>query len=139
MSAAAATQPGQSAARCRLNPRPPWPPQPPGPASGAAPAEQPELPPPPPANLIGSWKAQAAPEVSIMLTLQDDGQFGWEVDTKGQKQSISGHAGFKDGVLVLLQQDGPPLVGKITQDDANKFVFAPDGAGNKAPGLTFTR
>ena len=113
--------------------------QPPGPASGAAPAEQPELPPPPPANLIGSWKAQAAPEVSIMLTLQDDGQFGWEVDNKGQKQSISGHAGFKDGVLALLQEDGPPLVGKITQDDANKFVFAPDGAGDKAPGLTFTR
>ena len=101
--------------------------------------QQPEPPPPPPASLVGVWKAQASPDVSIALTLEADGKFAWEVDTKGKKQTLNGVAGFKDNTLALLQQDGPPLVGKVTQDGANKFVFAPDGAGNKAPGLTFTR
>jgi hypothetical protein len=101
--------------------------------------QQPEPPPPPPASLVGVWKAQASPDVSIALTLEAGGKFAWEVDTKGNKQTLDGVAGFKDNTLALLQQDGPPLVGKITQDGANKFVFAPDGAGNKAPGLTFAR
>jgi thioredoxin-like negative regulator of GroEL len=136
-SAASPAQPGQSVPVSPTQPATVTAEQPP--AQAATTTEQPELPPPPPAKLVGSWKAQAAPDVSIMLTLQDDGQFGWEVDNKGQKQSISGHAGFKDGVLALLQEEGPPLVGKITQNDANKFVFAPEGAGDKAPGLTFTR
>ena len=108
----------------------------------APPAESPDQqapPPPPPAQMAGTWKAQPAPDVSISLTLQPDGQFAWEVDTKGQKQSISGNAGFKDNELALFQQEGPPLIGKVTQSDAKKFVFAPTGAGDKAPGLTFTK
>jgi tetratricopeptide (TPR) repeat protein len=112
----------------------------PAPAGGAnSQTQQPEPPPPPPANLVGAWKSQASPDVSIALTLDADGKFAWEVDTKGNKQTLNGIAGFKDNTLALLQQDGPPLVGKVTLDGANKFVFAPDGAGNKAPGLTFTR
>jgi hypothetical protein len=102
-------------------------------------SQQPEPPPPPPASLIGAWKAQASPDVSIALTLEADGQFSWEVDTKGNKQALNGVAGFKDNTLALLQQDGPPLVGKVTQNGPNLFMFAPDGAGSKAPGLTFTR
>ncbi len=101
--------------------------------------KQPDAPPPPPASLVGVWKAQASPDVTIGLTLEADGKFAWEVDTKGHKQALAGIAGFKDNTLALLQQDGPPLVGKISQDGPNKFVFAPDGAGDKAPGLTFTR
>ncbi len=86
-----------------------------------------------------SGRLRLSPDVAIALTLEADGKFAWEVDTKGNKQTLNGVAGFKDNTLALLQQDGPPLVGKITQDGANKFVFAPDGAGNNAPGLTFTR
>ena len=87
----------------------------------------------------GRGRPRPSPDVSIALTLEADGKFAWEVDTKGKKQTLNGVAGFKDNTLALLQQDGPPLVGKVTQDGANKFVFAPDGAGDKAPGLTFTR
>ena len=96
--------------------------------------QQPEPPPPPPASLVGVWKAQASPDVSIALTLEADGKFAWEVDTKGKKQTLTGVAGFKDNTLALLQQDGPPLVGKVTQDGANKFVFAPKAPADKAPG-----
>ena len=131
--------------------RPPWrrpagtPAQPTAVAANQPPAEaprrrrvgtvnrsSPEPPPPPPASLVGVWKAQASPDVAIALTLEADGKFAWEVDTKGNKQTLNGVAGFKDHTLALLQQDGPPLVGKVTQDGANKFVFAPDGAGTSA-------
>ena len=107
----------------------------------AAPVEAPEqsVPPPPPAQMAGTWKAQPAQGVSITLKLQEGGDYAWEVDSNGQKQSISGKAGFKDNELALFQQEGPPLVGKVTQSDANKFTFAPTGAGEKAPGLAFTK
>ena len=95
--------------------------------------------PPPPTELQGIWKAQPAPDVTISLTLKPEGVFQWVVDNKGQKQTLEGQAGFQNGTLALLQNQGPPLVGKVTQSDPNKFVFAPPGTGNKAPGLTFTR
>ena len=89
--------------------------------------------------MAGTWKAQPAPDVAITLTLQEDGEFAWEVDSKGQKQSLAGKAGFKDNELAPFQQEGPPLIGKVTQTEPNKFVFAPTGSGDKAPGLTFTK
>jgi tetratricopeptide (TPR) repeat protein len=108
------------------------------PAEGQPQAEQ-EPPPPPPASLVGTWKAQPAPDVAISLTLQADGQFSWEVDSKGQKETLTGQAGFKDSTLALLQAEGPPLVGKVTEEGANKFVFSPAGTGQKGAGLTFTK
>src|SRR5271157_3241113 len=114
--------------------------------AGASPAQpppaeqppQPEPPPPPPASLVGTWKAQPSADLSIALTLQADGQFAWEVDSKGQKQTLTGQAGYKDNTLALLQENGPPLVGKIAEAGGTKFVFTPTG-GQKAPGLTFTK
>lgn len=125
-------------------------PPPPGPAPAGAPAQgagtqagavasAPSPPPAPPAALDGNWKAQPAPEVTIGLTLKDDGHFTWDVDTKGQKQSIEGQAGFQDGNLILQQAQGPPLVGKVTQNKPDSFVFAPPGSGDKGGGLVFHR
>ena len=109
-------------------------------AAGAEQPQEPELPPPPPANLVGTWKAQPSPDLSIALTLQADGQFAWEVDSKGQKQTLTGQAGFKDNTLALIQEEGPPLVGKIALAGDNKFSFSPPtGAKAKNPGLTFTK
>jgi hypothetical protein len=108
------------------------------PATGEQP-EEPPPPPPPPASMAGTWTTKPAPDVTITLNLDKDGQFTWEVDTKGQKQTIGGQAGFKDNELALLQSEGPPLVGRVTQSSPDKFVFAPEGAGDKATGLTFTR
>ena len=63
----------------------------------------------------------------------------WDVDTKGQKQTLQGQAGFQDNTLILQQPEGPPLVGNVTQDAPDKFVFAPPGAGDKGGGLVFNR
>jgi hypothetical protein len=111
----------------------------PTPAAPGPAQDQQETPPPPPASLVGTWKAQPAPDLSIALTIQADGKFTWEVDSKGQKETLSGQAGFKDSTLALLQAEGPPLVGKVSDEAAGKFVFTPAGAGDKAPGLTFTK
>jgi len=135
--AVAATSPGQPAAAGTA--QPPTASAPVEASAAGDQAEQPPPPPPPPASMAGTWKTKPSPDVSITLTLQADGQFSWEVDTKGQKQSISGQAGFKDNELALLQAEGPPLVGKVTQNSPDQFVFAPEGAGDKATGLTFTR
>lgn len=89
--------------------------------------------------MAGKWTAKPSPDVTVSLVLQKDGTFSWEVDDKGRKQTIEGHAGFKDDTLALLQTEGPPLVGKITRSGNDKFVFAPPGTNAKAPGLTFTR
>jgi hypothetical protein len=107
--------------------------------AGTTADQQQQPPPPPPAELIGNWKAQPAPDVTIALAIQADGQFSWVVDTKGQKQTITGNAGFKDNTLALLQPEGPPLVGEVTQQGANTFHFSPAGARDKDSGLTFTK
>jgi hypothetical protein len=96
-------------------------------------------PPPPPAALAGTWKANPSADVAITLTLNQDGAFTWVVDTKGDKQTLEGTAGFKDNTLALLQADGPPLVGKVKQGEANSFEFRPPNAPAQAPGLKFTR
>jgi len=117
-------------------------PIPPAAAAAEQPGQQPQPPPPPPppASLVGTWKAQPAADLTITLTLQADGKFVWEVDTKGEKQTLTGQAGFKDNTLALLQKAGPPLVGKVTEQGGNTFLFAPPAATlDKAPGMTFTR
>jgi predicted Zn-dependent protease len=138
--ATAATPTAGGQAQAQPQPQP----QPQPAAAGDAPAEaaSPEdapPPPPPPARLVGTWKAQPAKDVVIDLTLKEDGVFTWVVDTKGEKQSITGQAGFKDGVLALLQPEGPPLAGKVTEDGPNTFKFKPPGAPENVPGLTFNR
>src|SRR5262249_11972047 len=108
--------------------------------TGAAPAaEQTPPPPPPPAELAGAWKAQPAPDVTITLTLAADGAFTWTLSQKGKTESLQGQAGFQDNVLALNQEQGPPLVGKVTRDGGDKFTFKPSGAPDSVKGLEFTR
>jgi tetratricopeptide (TPR) repeat protein len=107
---------------------------------GAAPVSaEAQTPPPPPASLVGTWTAKPSKDVVISLTLGQDGAFTWKVHNKGQTQSLTGQSGFKDNQLALAQTDGPPLVGKVTQDAPDKFLFAPPGAGETAAGLMFMK
>ena len=101
--------------------------------------QEPPAPPPPPRNLVGTWKAHPTPELAIVLTLEETGEFSWEVETKGEKQTLVGKAGFQDSTLALLQPEGPPLVGKVTEEGPETFIFTPAGTGGKTPGITFTK
>ena len=104
----------------------------------AASGDSQPAPPAPPAHLVGTWTATPDPKVKITLVLKEGGEFSWAVTQDGRTQTIQGQAGFQDDVLILAQQEGPPLAGKITFDNAKKdFQFKPPGAPDDTSGLTF--
>jgi hypothetical protein len=102
-------------------------------------AEEPPPPPPPPAELAGTWKAQPGPGVTITLNLGTDGAFTWTLAEKGKTQTIQGRAGFQDGILALNQEEGPPLMGKVTREGDKTLNFKPAGAPDSVKGLEFSR
>jgi tetratricopeptide (TPR) repeat protein len=110
-------------------------------ANDAAPASKtPELlePSPPPAALVGAWKAKPMPNLTIELTLRDDGQFTWDVRAMGHTDSIAGDAVYRDGILTLTQADAPDLVGKIVDLTDKQFGFELQG-GPHAAAIQFSR
>jgi tetratricopeptide (TPR) repeat protein len=78
---------------------------------------------PPPAAIQGTWKAKPILDLSIELTVRQDGQFTWNVNYKGQTDSITGEADFLDGVLTLAQADAPSLAGKVVNLGEKQFGF----------------
>ncbi len=82
-----------------------------------------QQPSPLPAALVGNWKAKPMPDVSIELTIREDGQFTWDVKSNGHSDSIAGEADYLDGVLTLTQADAPALVGKIVNLGDKQFGF----------------
>ena len=108
-------------------------------ANGAPSATQ-AAPPPPPASLQGTGVASPEAKSKITLVIKPDGGFSWAVTQNNRTQTIVGQAGFKDEVLVLGQEEGPPLTGKIIfGSDQRSFSFKPPGTDDKAKGLQFTR
>jgi tetratricopeptide (TPR) repeat protein len=106
--------------------------------SGAS-AEVP-LPPAPPQNLQGQWSAKPNDKTSIALSLKPDGTFAWTVTQDGKSQTLEGWAGYQDQILTLAQEQGPPLVGKLTVDPAgNRFAFKPPGTPESVAGLSFEK
>jgi hypothetical protein len=79
------------------------------------------------------------PKVNISLVLDTDGNFTWAITEDNRTKTIQGQAGYKDNVLVLGQDGGPALTGRVQLDASkNSFTFTPPGAGD-AQGLSFAR
>jgi hypothetical protein len=77
---------------------------------------------------------------SVSLVLQPEGTFTWAVTQGGRTQTIQGRAGYQDNVLVLGQEQGPPLTGKVVLGAGNgSFTFKPPGAPETAAGLNFVK
>jgi hypothetical protein len=90
--------------------------------------------------LQGHWTAKPNEKISIALALNPDGTFAWTVTQVGKSQSIQGRAGYQDQILTLAQEQGPPLVGKVTADAAgNRFTFKPPGTPESVAGLSFEK
>jgi tetratricopeptide (TPR) repeat protein len=97
-------------------------------------------PPAPPQNLQGQWLAKPNEKISIKLDLNPDGTFAWTVTQVGKSQAIHGKAGYQNQILTLAQEQGPPLVGKVTVDAApNRFTFKPPGTPESVAGLSFEK
>ena len=98
------------------------------------------LPPAPPQNLQGQWSAKPNDKTTIALSINPDGTFAWAVTQGGKSQKLEGWAGYQDQILTLAQEQGPPLVGKVTVDPAgNRFVFKPPGTPESVAGLSFEK
>jgi tetratricopeptide (TPR) repeat protein len=113
---------------------------PPRPEGESSPAENVPPPPAPPQNLQGQWSAKPNDKMSIAFTLNPDGTFAWTVTQNGKSKTLQGQAGYQDQILTLAQEQGPPLVGKVTIDPAgNRFTFKPPGTPKAVTGLSFER
>lgn len=110
----------------------------------AAPQEAPPSSPAPvtvaPGSVAGNWKANPNKNTSIDLKIAEDGPFTWKVTSNGKTQEIKGDWSLTGDVLTLAQQNqGGVLVGNVSWEQANQFVFRVVGAGATDAGLTFTR
>jgi tetratricopeptide (TPR) repeat protein len=95
--------------------------------------------PPNGATIAGTWSAQPSADTAIALTIQSGGPFTWEVTQKGQKQQFSGASTYGDGLLTLVQDKGPAMVGRVSWKDESHMTFRIAGDGPEDPGLSFSK
>jgi tetratricopeptide (TPR) repeat protein len=91
------------------------------------------------ASIAGTWNAQPAADTAIALTIQPAGGFTWQVTRKGKTQQFTGSSTYGDGLLTLVQEKGPALVGRVSWKDAGHMTFRVVGDGPDDPGLTFSK
>ncbi|MGZ3396984.1 MAG: tetratricopeptide repeat protein, partial [Isosphaeraceae bacterium] len=72
------------------------------------------------------------------LTFKSDGHFTWTATVNGKTRSFSGQYTAGEGLLTLVSDNGPAIVGRIN-GAGNGFNFQLIGSGPGDPGLTFAR
>jgi tetratricopeptide (TPR) repeat protein len=108
-------------------------------ASATPPAAPPDTTMPAGASIEGTWKSQPNADIAITLTIQPGGRFTWAVTLKGKPQQFTGTSTFGDGILTLVQEQGPVLVGRVSWKDPSHMTFRVVGDGPDDPGLSFTK
>ncbi len=121
--------PARQAVRRRQQSPPALPSTAPEPAT--APAKQ--------GNLVGNWTAHPAGDTTIDLHIGDDETFTWKVNAKGKPRQLTGKWSITNNLLTLAQEgDAGALVGRVTWQADDKWVFRAIGAGPEDQGLLFT-
>ncbi len=90
-------------------------------------------------NLVGAWTATPAKDVSITLTMGNDGKYSWKVNQQGKTREFKGDSTYENGILTMLQSEGPAMVGETTWKGAESFNFKVPGNAQGDPGLDFTK
>ena len=75
------------------------------------------------ATISGIWAAKPNADTSVSLTIQPGGTFRWDLNLKGQAKQFTGTSTFASGILTLVPENIPPIVGKVSWDDANHMTF----------------
>jgi hypothetical protein len=114
------------------------PPQPPG-AAATAPATPIDTTVPEGATINGTWSAKPNADTSVSMTIQPDGTFRWDLNLKGQAKQFTGTSTFGNGLLTLLPENVPPIVGKVSWTDTNHMTFHAVGDNSAAGGLSFSK
>jgi hypothetical protein len=91
------------------------------------------------ASIAGTWDAKPAADTGITLTIQPSGGFTWQVTQKGKTQQFTGTSTYGGGILTLVQEKGPVLVGRVSWKDAGHMTFRVVGDGPDDPGLSFSK
>jgi tetratricopeptide (TPR) repeat protein len=109
-------------------------------AAAPAPAPVPtDTTPPQGASIAGTWEARPAADTAITLSIQPGGAFTWQVTQKGKTQQFAGTSTYGEGILTLVQEKAPALVGRVSWKDAGHMTFRVVGDGPDDPGLSFSK
>jgi hypothetical protein len=73
------------------------------------------------------------------MTVQPGGGFQWNLNLKGQAKQFTGTSTFANGILTLVPENIPPIVGKVSWADVNHMTFRAVGDNAQAPGLSFSK
>ena len=102
-------------------------------------AAKPAGPPVDPKQLVGTWKATPAPEVTVEAKLETDGHFVWTVTHEGQSQNFNGTYAVQNDSLVMTRTDGQKMDGNVTLKGTNAFSFKLKNTLAQDPGLQFSK
>jgi tetratricopeptide (TPR) repeat protein len=91
------------------------------------------------ATITGTWTAEPNVDTKVSLAIQPGGAFHWQVTQKGQTREFSGTSNFGGGILTLVPDKTPPIVGRVSWTDPNHMTFRVVGDSPNAPGLSFTK
>jgi hypothetical protein len=91
------------------------------------------------ASIAGTWHANPTADIAIALTIQPTDSFTWQVTQKGKAQQFAGSSTFVDGLMTMVQNKGPAMVGHVSWKDATHMTFRVVGDGPDDPGLSFSK
>ena len=91
------------------------------------------------ATISGTWTSKPNADTSVSVTIQPDGAFRWDLNLKGQAKQFTGTSTFASGILTLVPENIPPIVGKVSWADVNHMTFRAIGDNAPAPGLNFSK
>ena len=117
---------------------------PPNPQPGGAPTSNANTAPinttvPEGATITGTWTAKPNADTAVSLTIQPGGEFQWNLNLKGQAKQFTGTSTFANGILTLVPEHIPPIVGKVSWADPGHITFRAVGENAQAPGLSFSK
>jgi len=91
------------------------------------------------ATIAGTWNTEPNADTKVSLAIQAGGAFHWQVTQKGQTQDFSGTSNFGGGILTLVPDKTPPIVGRVSWTDPTHMTFRVVGDSPTASGLSFVK
>jgi hypothetical protein len=91
------------------------------------------------ATISGTWHAKPNADTTVSLTIQPAGTFRWDLNLKGQAKQFTGTSTFASGILTLVPENIPPIVGRVSWADTSHMTFRAVGDNAGGPGLSFSK